>query len=89
MHCNSSQPVMIIACAMLAKHSRNPHPAHDIKPDHSAQTGCALFQLFEKSDFQLNGFSRKDRAIVIYRTEPTSLFFLNNFLQHNKGSNRL
>lgn len=78
-HSWSSQPVMIIACIMLAKQSWNPHPAHNIKPDHSIQTGCALFQSFEKSDFQ-HGFSGKDIAIAIYRTEPTSLFFLNNFL---------
>lgn len=64
MHCNSSQPVMIIACVMLAKHSRNPHLAHDIKPDHSAQTGCALFQSLEKSDFQLMDFQERIELLL-------------------------
>ena len=58
-HCNSSQLLMIIACIMLARHSWNPHPAHNIKPDHSVQTGCALFQSFEKSDFQLMHFQER------------------------------
>ena len=50
---------MIIACVMLAKQSWNPHPTHNIKPDHSIQTGCALFQSFEKSDFQLMDFQER------------------------------
>ena len=57
--CDSRQPILIIACIMLVKHSWNPHPVHNIKPDLSVQTGCALFQSFEKSDFQVMDFQER------------------------------
>lgn len=84
-HSDSSHPIVIISCVMWVKPLWSPHPVHCIKPDLSVQIGCALFQLFGKSDFLADGFSGKE-IDVIYTTELASLFILDHFLWKAQGS---
>lgn len=58
-HSDSSHLTMIILCIMSVKHSWNPHPVRSVKLNLAVQTGCALFQSFEKSDFQFMDFQER------------------------------